>query len=353
MARKKYGKRNRYNGHGRSGRSAKQRQQILRAQSISARKRKGKGHGKKIAIATGVLAGVGATYAGYKLHSSAKANNTSISREMSVVGTRFKKNAVSGHARMVAAVQPGSKERTRIAMAVTSALAPRGGNGTGGKPTNGAASMTRTEVARMSDGQIQSLRDSEAQKEYLRQRPHLDPRAEAQQEKRNADPHGGVDKFLPGKELRYGKKVKRTTAEKAIATHVEAKSAITHDHTPGEAILNEMIAKGEAKARTPRKRTPAQKKAAAARRAKKGARATVAGTQTATPTNAIVAGTSPSPGVPGESFDSRMEKLVKATGMKYHKRISNWDILDEFNRKATANLYKKSGIGVDENGNLY
>jgi hypothetical protein len=199
--------------------TAKRKAALTRAQAISARKRK---RNKNIAtgvIAGATLAGIGATAIyGYKNR-----------KEIQITSRRWKN-----------AVQPGSKERVRLANALSGNLVKKPSSKTGA--TRGAKTMTRTQIEAVHPDLIDPSRNDAFPKRGA------DAKFAADKAK-NADRAYNVDKFLPKgvKGLIYGKQVTGEAAGRAIQTHVEAKGKITGESVDGSAILHDMIADGTAK----------------------------------------------------------------------------------------------------------
>jgi hypothetical protein len=190
---------------------------LRRAQAISARKRKGRRNSAiKGAIVGATIAGVGAAAIyGYKNRSSIQATSV----------------------RWKAAVQPGSKERVRLANAIGGNLIKKPTKKTAA--TKGAKTMTRIDLGKVNPNIVDPSRNNAF------------PRQQRDVEVTNklisgSDRPYNVDKFLPKgvKGLVYGKRVTGNAASRAVDAHAQAKGKITGEDVDASGILHSMIADG-------------------------------------------------------------------------------------------------------------
>lgn len=200
---------------------------LKRAQAISARKRKGRI--VKGVIAGATLAGIGgAAIHGYKNRSRIRESGYAAvaASDVYTTGVRWKK-----------AVQPGSKERVRIANAIGGNLVKKP---TSKKPaTKGAKTMTRTQIAAVDPNIIDPSRNNAF------------PRAQKDVEVANSLIEGSdrpynIDKFLPRgiKGLVHGKRVTGAAVARGVKAHVNAKGDTTGEDIDGSGILHDMMAEG-------------------------------------------------------------------------------------------------------------
>lgn len=199
----------------------KRAQALKRAQAISARKRKSRRNTAiKGAIAGATLAGIGAAAIyGYR-------NRSTIGSDVRATRNRWKN-----------AVQPGSKERVRLANAIGGNLIKKP---TSKKPaTKGAKSMTRTQISAVDPNIIDPSRTNAFPKQQR------DVEVVNRLIAGSSRPYN-IDKFLPKgvKGLVYGKRVTGNAASRAVQAHVDAKGKITGEDVDGSAILHDMIADG-------------------------------------------------------------------------------------------------------------
>ena len=211
---------------------------LKRAQTISARKRKGQRNAAiKGVVAGATLAGIGAgAIYGYKNRSTIKAT------------TGNWKNAV----------QPGSKERVRVANAISGAIirkptsAPdrpfskaaldakqQAANIRAAKKANKASGFNRSDLGTANPNAVDPGRNNAF------------PKQQRDVEIVNklitgSDRPYNIDKFIPRgvKGLIFGKRVTGNAASRAVAAHVEAKGKMNVGDVDASGILHNMIADG-------------------------------------------------------------------------------------------------------------
>jgi hypothetical protein len=222
---------------------------LKRAQAISARKRKSQRNAAiKGAVAGATLAGVGAAAIyGYKNRSTIKATSTSW------------KNAV----------QPGSKERLRIANAI-------GGNLIAKPPSQDRLFTKAALDAKWQAKQVKKAKSANKPRNFVAaadpnkvdpSRNNAFPKQQKDVEVVNkliegSDRPYNIDKFIPRgvKRLIYGKPVTGAAASRAVQTHVEAKGKIAKEDINASGILHDMIADGSATKVYAGKKVPQHKK---------------------------------------------------------------------------------------------
>jgi hypothetical protein len=201
--------------------TAKRATALKRAQAISARKRKG----RRVAIAKGVvtgatLAGVGAAAIyGYK-------NRSTIGSDIRSTKNRWRN-----------AVQPGSKERVRIANAITGGVKKP----TKKRPaTKGAKTMTRTDLGKVNPNTVDPNRNNA----FPKQQRDVEV---ANKLISGSDRPYNIDKFLPRgvKGLVHGKRVTGAAAGRAAKEHSKAKGAMGVAADDAAGILHDMVKDGE------------------------------------------------------------------------------------------------------------
>ena len=217
--------------------TARRRVALKKAQAASARKRR-KRNTKRVIGGVAAVAGIGAAaYAGHKYGGSAKTVAGSIRNRFKTGGISVGGITVSRTA--VAAVQPGAKEATRVAGAVSPAAAPRHNAPKVKKPnpTMGAATatFTRTQVPTLS-----KTEQSELMKEATA------PRGPSWLDESSFNEDGTVTKnALAGisKELVAGKQITAQQAHHALSKKAKA-SGISISKQQRQSIVNAMIAEG-------------------------------------------------------------------------------------------------------------
>lgn len=200
---------------------------LKRAQAISARKRKGRI--VKGVIAGATLAGIG----GVAIHGYKNRSRIRDSGYASVAAGDVHSTAI----RWKKAVQPGSKERVRLANALSGNIVKKP---TGKRPaTKGAKSMTRTQIAAVHPNVVDPNRNNA----FPKQQKDVEV---ANSLIEGSDRPYNIDKFLPRgiKGLVHGKRITGAAAARAVKTHVDAKGNITGEDVDGSGILHDMMAEG-------------------------------------------------------------------------------------------------------------